>query len=173
LSFLCDGCVFSRLLSFLLYIYFSLNFLSIIVHSTGIQHATEVIQLPTSLAVAHLTGDRLIVDSILTTAVRTAAVPGQHGLHNDGTGTGNESVYSFEFGSDESDYEDGTFGGGGGTNSSSLSRKKARGGGKGGVQKAKKKAGARGGGVRKPRAPTGATKKRVTKPKGGAAEDKK
>jgi len=110
-----------------------------------------VIQLPSSLAVAHLTGDRLLVDSILTTAVRAAAAPG----------TENESVYSMEFDSDLSDYEDNTFGGGGGsgsgTHTSTTNKKKAT----GGTQKKPAAARKAGAGVRKPRGTT-ATKKRAT-----------
>jgi hypothetical protein len=121
-----------------------------------------VIKLPNTLAVAHLTGDRFIVDSILSTAVRTTALD-----------PGNESAYSMEFDSDESDYEDDTFtatggGAGGGANSSSLVKKKGRGGGVGArgsgaargknLSGARKKTGARG--IKKPAA---INRKRATK----------
>jgi hypothetical protein len=136
---------------------------------SGIQYATEVVQLPSSLAVAHLTGGRLIVDSILTTAVRATAVPGQHGGFD--PGTGNQSVYSMEFDSESpSEYEDDTFGG---THTSNASEKKAKGGvgGGGSAKKGRKNSAVRkaGGKVKKTRGTT-ATKKRATssKTKGAA-----
>ena len=128
--------------------------------TTGIQYSTEVIQLPSSLAVAHLTGDRLVVDSILTTAVRTAALPGQHDT------SGNESVYSMEFDSDSDSDDDG--GEGNATAATgSLGKKKAKGGGRGGR-------GASRGGVTVKKKARGARKPRATgtKKKAGATLQK-
>ena len=106
-----------------------------------------MVHLPTSLAVAHLTGDRLIVDSILSTAVRAAAVPGQ--LEAISSAIGNESIYSMEFDSDASDYEDDTF------ENAALtgSKKKGKGGTvrKKGAVRAKAAGGGGARGVKKPR----------------------
>lgn len=117
-----------------------------------------MVHLLTSLAVAHFTGDRLFVDSILSTAVRVAAVPGQ--LEAISSAIGNESIYSMEFDSDASDYEDDTF-----ENATITGSKKK---GKGGaVRKKGVRAKAGGGGAR------GVKKPRKTVKKKGNASSKR